>query len=184
MNDYERVASLPGWQEAIALYDKSFQRAILFCLAHENEYHADGTVKTEHDPNDPGGETRYGIDKAAHPHLDIDSLTLAQAVDSYFHDEWFHACGEQLPEALAIAHFDGVVNMGAHSSAIQLQRAVGAAADGSIGPATIAAAHAADAGAVNRMLDERALYYRRLRQFPRYGKGWIARVDDLRKYLA
>ncbi len=183
MNDYQRVQSLPGWNEAIAPHSPAFQRAILFCLAHENEYAADGSVRTEHDPNDPGGTTKYGIDKAAHPNLDIESLTLAQAVESYASNEWIRAHGDQLPERLAICHFDGVVNMGAKPSAMMLQAAVHAVADGSVGPATIAAAHAADDGAAGRMLDAREDYYRHLRQFPRYGRGWLARVADLRQFI-
>lgn len=187
MNDYQRVQSLPGWNEAIAPYSPAFQKAILFCLAHENEYRADGSVKTEHDPNDPGGTTKYGIDKAAHPTLDIENLTLMGAVSSYHADEWFRACGEQLPEALAICHFDGAVNMGVRPSALMLQEAIGegnVVIDGKVGPATIAAAQSAPSDAWRLMLNEREEYYRHLRQFPRYGKGWLARVNDLRRFLA
>lgn len=184
MNDYQRVEALPGWQETIAQHSPAFQKAILFCLAHENEYHADGSVRTEHDPNDPGGTTKYGIDKAAHPNLDIENLTLKDAVASYFLDEWARAHGEDLPESLAICHFDGVVNMGAKPSAKMLQSAVGASPDGSVGPATIAAAQAAPSDAWTVMLDAREEYYRHLRQFPRYGKGWLNRVSDLRNFLS
>ena len=184
MNDYQRVQSLPGWAESIVPFSPAFQKAILFCLAHENEYHADGTVKTEHDPNDPGGTTKYGIDKAAHPNLDIENLTLEQAVASYHADEWMRAHGDALPEKLAICHFDGVVNMGEQPSAKMLQSAVLAMPDGSVGPATLAAAQSADADAPNRMLDAREQYYRHLRQFPRYGKGWLARVSDLLAFLS
>ena len=40
------------------------------------------------DPNDPGGETKYGISKAAYPDLDIAGLTINQAMDIYEKDYW------------------------------------------------------------------------------------------------
>lgn len=183
MNDYQRVQSLPGWNDAIQAYSLAFQKAILFCLAHENEYNKDGSVKTEHDPNDSGGTTKYGIDQAAHPDLDIENLTLEQAVKSYHEDEWKRAHGDELPQSLAICHFDGVVNMGAIPSAKMLQEAVGSTPDGSIGPATIRAAIGSPVHAAKAMLDLRETYYRHLRQFPRFGTGWLARVSDLRGYI-
>lgn len=184
MDDYQKVQSLPGWSDAIAPYSPAFQRGILFVLAHENEYYPDGTVRTEHDPNDPGGTTRYGIDKASHPQLNIETLSLADAVSSYAAYEWIQARGGLLPERLAIAHFDDTVNIGVHYSAEMLQQAVGAAPDGQIGPKTLALAQAAPPEAVEAILSAREAYYKRLRQFPRYGKGWLARVSDLRAYLA
>lgn len=76
MTDYERVQALPDWQDAIEPFSPAFQRGILFVLAHENEYNKDGTVRTEHDPSDPGGTTKFGIDQASHPGLNIDGLFL------------------------------------------------------------------------------------------------------------
>lgn len=185
MNDYQRVQALPGWNNAIKPYSDAFKKAILFVLAHENEYNKDCTVKTEHDPNDSGGTTKYGIDKGSHPKLDIENLTLEQAVQSYHADEWRRAHGDELPLILAICHFDGVVNMGEKPSAKQLQSAVGATPDGAVGPMTLKAANAAcQHTASTAMLDKRASYYKSLRQFDRYGKGWLARVQDLRNYIA
>ena len=185
MNDYQRVQSLPEWQDAIKPFSNAFQSAILFVLAHENEYNRDGTVATEHDAQDPGGTTKYGIDKASHPSLDIENLTLKQAVQSYHDNEWQAAHGESLPLPLAICHFDGAVNMGTVPSAKMLQEAVGTAPDGKVGPATLAAAQrGSPIEAAGRMLNLRADYYRHLRQFPRYGKGWTARVEDLRAFIS
>lgn len=185
MNDYQRVKALPGWQDAIKPFSAAFQSAILFVLAHENEYTSDGRVKTEHDLQDPGGTTKYGIDKASHPLLDIESLTLKQAVQSYHDNEWQAAKGESLPLPLAICHFDGAVNMGTVPSAKMLQEAVGTAPDGKVGPATLAAAQrGSPIEAAGRMLNLRSDYYRHLRQFPRYGKGWLARVEDLRAFIS
>lgn len=185
MNDYQRVQALPGWFDAIKPYSEAFQRGLLFVLAHENEYYPDGTVKTEHDPKDAGGTTKWGIDQASHPLLDIENLTLKEAVDSYHGDEWKRARGDDLPEALAICHFDGVVNIGMIPSAKMLQAAVGAVVDGNVGPGTMKAASVGNPlHAALVMLDRRKAYYTRLRQFPRYGKGWHARVEDLRQFIS
>ena len=44
-------------------WDDVFDRLI----GHEGEY--------SNDPNDPGGETKWGISKRAYPNLDIKNLT-------------------------------------------------------------------------------------------------------------
>ena len=40
------------------------------------------------DPNDSGGQTKYGISKKAYPDLDIPNLTIAQAMEIYRKDYW------------------------------------------------------------------------------------------------
>lgn len=40
------------------------------------------------DPNDFGGETKYGISKRQYPHLDIKNLTIEEACDIYLKDYW------------------------------------------------------------------------------------------------
>jgi lysozyme family protein len=39
-------------------------------------------------PNDPGGETNYGISKRAYPNLDIKNLTRDAAKEIYRRDFW------------------------------------------------------------------------------------------------
>lgn len=62
------------------------------------------------DPDDPGGETKWGVSKRAHPHLDIKNLTLAEATEIYEAEYWNAAhCDEiEMPKALAV--FDTFVN--------------------------------------------------------------------------
>jgi len=58
--------------------DKYFKRMIEDVLKHEGVY--------SNNPNDSGGETKFGISKRKYPHLDIKSLTLDQAKKIYYYD--------------------------------------------------------------------------------------------------
>ena len=97
----------------------SFARAVAFVLAQEGGY--------SNDPNDPGGETRYGISKRRYPAEDIRNLTVERARELYRRDYWDkNRCGE-LPAHMALCVFDAAVNGGAPVR--WLQMAVGASID-------------------------------------------------------
>jgi hypothetical protein len=64
------------------------------------------------DPDDPGGETKYGISKRAYPDIDIKNLTKAQAKSIYHQDYWIPAGCDKLPWPLCLVVFDTAVNMG------------------------------------------------------------------------
>jgi lysozyme family protein len=82
----------------------NFEKAVDFVLAHEGGY--------TNDPNDPGGETKYGISKRAYPDLIIANLTPEDAIEIYRRDYWIPSGAEQLPDNLALIHFDASVNNG------------------------------------------------------------------------
>jgi len=125
----------------------SFQSAFEMVIGHEGGY--------VNDPQDPGGETKYGISKRAYPHLDIANLTLEQAKDIYLRDYWNAAnCGAQLNDAMALLIFDCAVNQGVGRA----KQIAGLAHD----PVTFQA--------------ERALYYAKLPTFDRFGRGWMRRL--------
>jgi lysozyme family protein len=76
------------------------------------------------DPQDPGGETKYGISKRAYPHEDIKDLSRDRAVEIYYHDYWLtpgiyridlQTAGRDLP-ALKAKVFNMGVLMGAQSA--------------------------------------------------------------------
>ena len=91
------------------------------------------------DPDDPGGETKYGISKRAYPKLDIRNLTETDAM-IIFHRDYYLPLNIQLfvDERIAWQVFDFGVNAGVVRSARMVQRIVGAYPDGKIGPTTIA----------------------------------------------
>lgn len=128
-------------------------------------------------PNDPGGETKYGISKKAYPYLDIKNLTIEQAKEIYKKDYWDRCKCDFIPDALSLAVFDFAVNSGQNRAVRYLQRAARITIDGVAGNQTI--------GACNRIptkyiLEEyikaRLLYLRGLKTFKYFGNGWTARV--------
>ena len=99
-----------------------FHRCIDLILAEEGGY--------VHHPNDPGGETKFGIAKRAYPHLDIARLTLADAVNLYQRDDWTPMRGDAFPDSLALLLFDSAVNQGPKTAIRLLQKALTLNEDG------------------------------------------------------
>lgn len=114
-----------------------FHLAIGMVLRHEGGYVSD--------PDDSGGETKFGISKAAYPHLNIANLSRSEAIDLLYKDFWLPLrCDRMNRQRTALALFDFGVNAGVKRAAMVLQGALGVTVDGSIGPVTLAAVEAAD----------------------------------------
>lgn len=146
-------------------FDKAFDRLIPHEGGHVNH------------PTDPGGETKYGISKRSYPHLDIAALTLVEARAIYQRDYWDRAQCDKLPPGVAFDVFDAAVNSGIGQAIRFLQRAVGVADDGVVGPMTLAAVRRCDAEAVQaRFNGERLDFMTRLTAWDTFGKGWARRV--------
>lgn len=128
--------------------------AIDFVLKMEGGY----TV----DPNDPGGETNFGISKKAYPSLDIKNLKVDDAKEIYRHDYWEECQCDELPTPLALCVFDTAVNQGTGKAKRLLQIALGVDVDGVIGDKTIAAAFKADTHQTKLFLADRLAEYGRL----------------------
>lgn len=95
---------------------------------------------------------------------------------------WQPAACDELPDAVAVMHFDAAVNHGVGTAIRILQSALRVAADGEIGPKTRAALKAADPHAiVARYAELRRARYRALPHFWRFGRGWLRRVDATEK---
>lgn len=161
-----------------------FEFCVDFVLQHETEFHADGSAKVEHDPHDPGGTTKYGIDQRAHPNVDIENLSRAQAERIYFDGEWSACRCSELNPPWDLALFDAAVNVGVNRAVKWMQEAVGTTPDGYIGPKTIAAVNGATPAAFDWFIGRRQEYYTsevRTALRLRYMKGWLARVDAVRQ---
>ncbi|MBF0422760.1 MAG: glycoside hydrolase family 108 protein [Magnetococcales bacterium] len=156
----------------------TFETCLEFVLAHEGGY--------SNDPNDPGGETRFGISKRQYPNLDIAHLTRETAADIYRNDYWRRICGDDLPPALAMVVFDAAVNQGVAKASRMVQESLGVTVDGAIGPDTLAMlARKKPADAVRDFMARRACHYAWLvAKNPSMGSflmGWYRRCFDAHK---
>ncbi len=146
-------------------------------LSHEGGY--------VNDPNDPGGETKWGISKRSYPHLNIKDLTRQDAIAIYQRDFWQRVQGDKLPVPLVFQALDAAVNHGIGNAVRWMQRAAGVADDGVIGPVTLAAvARQEPADLVLNFNAERLEFYAKLQTFDHYGRGWTRRVAKNLRFAA
>jgi len=149
------------------------------------------------DPRDPGNwtggrpnvgqlkGTKFGIAANTYPDIDIKGLTLDAAKAIYRRDWWDKIHADELPGAIAFQVWDFAVNAGMSRAMISLQRAVGVADDGKIGPRTLAAVAAMSVTDVlSRFNAERLEFYASLSTWATYGKGWARRVAGNLRYAA
>ena len=128
-----------------------FDYSMALLMHHEGGY--------VNDPDDAGGETKFGISKRAYPDLDIANLTAKQAEEIYYNDYWLKAKCDQLPTKLAMFHFDTAVNMGITAANKMLQKAIGVKADGIIGEITLAKANGVGHDKISLYATERMIAY-------------------------
>lgn len=136
------------------------------------------------DPADPGGATKYGISKRAHPAENIAALTLDRAKAIYRASYWDKCLCDQLPPALAALVFDAAVNQGCDAAIRMLQKTLGVVVDGWIGPATLGAAAVCGRETPALYLAERGLRYCTTSGFDRFGRGWFKRLFVLAAEVA
>ena len=158
----------------------NFDRCLSEVLQHEG-----GWVD---DPHDPGGATMRGITIGTFrawkgrgvTKAELRAITDADLRAIYHQKYWDAVRGDDLPAGLDLVAFDAAVNSGPSRGAKWLQTALGVAADGRIGPATIAAARKAQPEAViDRATSARLAWLRTLPTWGRFGKGWARRVDSV-----
>ena len=156
----------------------SFEEIINQVLEHEGGY--------VNDPDDAGGETKYGIAKRWYPDVDIKNLTKEQAKKIYHQDYWRPAKCDQAPEKLRHIYFDMCVNFGRRGAVKVLQQAANSKSrnkievDGGIGPATLRA--------IKNLSVDRIRAYRVLRfadivnkkpEQERFWVGWYRRATEV-----
>jgi lysozyme family protein len=136
------------------------------------------------DPDDPGGETKWGITKRDHPGLEIAMLTKEQAGEIYRRDYWhFDSIDSQ---AVANKVFDLAVNCGPKTATRLLQQALVSisrvvAVDGSLGQETLWAANSMPESELLAALRENAKehYEKLVAHNPKLNKflhGWLKRA--------
>lgn len=142
-------------------------------------------------PEDNGGPTNLGITlktlsewrgAAGASVADLKKLSVSQAREIYRALYWNRMRCDDLPAGVDLMAFDFAVNAGPATSARLLQRAAGAEADGSVGPATLAAVRTASP---EKLIDAfhaaKLAHYRGLDDWKTFGKGWVNRATIVRE---
>lgn len=158
-------------------------------LGHEGRFTANRADPGNWTGNKVGvGElkgTNWGIAAGSYPSLNIAGLTREDAIRIYERDFWDAVRGDELPPMLAFQALDVAVNHGPSRARKLLQLAAGVAADGVIGPITLAALRAADPNDLTfRFLAERLDFYTSLPTWGVFGKGWTRRVAGNLRFAA
>lgn len=145
-------------------------------------------------PADPGGATnrgvtigtlrKLGIDKDGDGDSDLADLKALTEADAAKVFKRFYGDPVQadlLPPGLDYAMTDFAVNSGPTRAAQHLQRILSVPDDGHVGPNTLAAVAKRDtAELINALCDSRLRFLRGLKTWGTFGKGWAARVEDVR----
>jgi len=164
----------------------NFERAYRFVVSAEG-----GFTK---DPHDRGnwtsgiigeGElrgTNKGISAMSYPNRDIEKLTDAEIAKIYESDYWHPMRCDYVSYPKGLVLFDCAVNQGRRRAAKFAQKVAGTVQDGIMGNHTISAMMIMSAPLfVDLYLKLREEHYRKLSSFSRYGKGWLNRLDAVRK---
>ncbi len=154
-----------------------FEQSLALVLQHEGGF-------VQH-PRDPGGATNLGITRETLSRArgrgaavdDVRHLTKGEAALIYRRFYWDPVRADELSPGLDLAVFDLAVHSGPIKAARMLQAAVGAGADGVVGPLALEAAREADPQAAIRSLTRARLgFLSRLGIWPVFGRGWRRRV--------
>ena len=139
------------------------KQGLQFVALHEWGNRPDGGYTNN--PADPGGETKFGISKRAHPNEDIKNLTPERALALYQAEYWTPIGADNLPIPTCVVAFDSAVNCG-------VSRVKGWLID--------------TKDDWKALLEVRQQYYLDLvKKKPALNvflKGWLNRMNDLRKY--
>lgn len=147
----------------------NFDAAVEITLGSEGGY--------VNDPNDPGGETNFGISKRAYPDIDIKALTLEDAKAIYRRDYWLKANCHFMPWPINALVFDTAVNHGISVAVKILQKAMGIKEDGIPGPQTLnEVSHRDTTELASWYLTYRTLVYMQLSTWDKFGRGWLRRL--------
>ncbi len=110
---------------------------------------------------------------------DIRALTVADVAPLYKKKYWDKCRCDDLPHGVDFAVFDLAINSGTGRASKFLQTACGVAADGAIGPATLAAVAKMNPRELATKICERRLeFLQALPTWGTFGKGWGRRVAE------
>lgn len=156
----------------------NFEQAFVDLLGHEGGY--------SNNPADPGGETNWGITIAVareNGYLGSMKDMDASVAKTIYAKKYWLSEFENLPYPVAFQVFDAAVNSGVGQAIRWLQRSVGTADDGKIGPVTLTAVSNINPLKLVLLFNaERLMFMTNLSTWGSFGKGWARRVaSNLKK---
>jgi lysozyme family protein len=140
-------------------------------------------------PDDPGGVTNKGITARTYENFlggPVDVQMMRDIPDNHVEEiykdmYWEVVLADDLPAGVDLCVFDFGVNAGPVRSAKMLQSCVDATEDGVIGPKTLARVSEQDTEELIKLFSvKREEYYKSLRHFETFGRGWLRRNEDVR----
>ena len=158
---------------------QNFNECLELLLSHEGGY-------VNH-PKDPGGMTNLGVTKRVYDawigrestEQEMRDLTPTDVGPIYKKNYWDKVKGDDLPSGVDWCAFDWAVNSGPGRPAKAIQRAVGATADGAIGPNTLKmVADKKPREIIEYVYQVRQSFYEGLKTFETFGKGWTRRNKE------
>ena len=159
--------------------NQNFDESLELLLQHEGGF--------VNDPRDDGGMTNLGVTARVYEEYTGEAATEevmrnlqpSDVAPLYRKLYWDRLRCTDLPTGVDYFCFDWGVNSGTGRSAKALQRAAGAEPDGSVGPITLMAVDKRlPIDILEDMYRERDAFYRALKNFDVFGKGWIRRNEE------
>jgi lysozyme family protein len=166
----------------------NFEKSLALVLKSEGGFTSDVRDNGNKLPDGRAGSTNLGVTQVnweafvGHPvtWTDMKALNPTTVAPFYKRKYWDLVRGDELPTPLDYVLFDFAVNAGPGAAIKLLQRAVGTTPDGALGPITLGVVKAIPVQlVVERFSDEKEKFYKGLKQFPIFGKGWLSRVEHV-----
>lgn len=163
---------------------KNYEDCLAAVLKYEGGY--------VNDPRDPGGATMKGITQGTYnawrkkqglPTQPVRQIAQSEVEAIYKRDYWDKVRGDELPSGVDLATFDYAVNSGPIKAIKQLQGALGIPQTGVMDNGTVAAAQN-HPGVWAALCERRLAFLKSLPTWGTFGKGWGARVTDVKKKAA
>lgn len=150
-------------------------------------------------PQDPGGETNKGITVGTLSRARKDGLTKTQSVKDLTNEDvniiyskyyWEPCKADKIIAPVNLVHFDCTINCGVGGSAKQIQRAYNSFGgrqvkiQGKIANELVELINKVESiDMVKAYFDERLRFYKSLKTFATFGKGWTNRLKNLAKHI-
>lgn len=168
----------------------NFDQILTNLLISEGGYQDDPKDSGNHLFDGRQGCTIFGVTQAAWEayvghkvsNADMRSLTKEKISDFYRKKYWDVCQCDALPTAIDYLVFDFSVNSGPGTAIKRLQESVNCTSDGIVGPRTLQYINSFNTtDLINKYSAAKEVYYKSLKSFPIYGKGWLNRVQEVKQ---